>query len=103
MTVTDPAGHVGRVGQLRRDRAGIVVPGVSAGPARSSSRCQQDIGRKRAAWLHAPGNGVRVDLTEPASVIAARQLAEEAAYVVARRVRRRSRALPIRPLAPMAR
>ena len=53
--------------------------------------------------MHAPGNGVRVDLDEPASVIAARQLAEEAAYVVARRVRRRARALPIRPLTPMAR
>lgn len=41
--------------------------------------------------------------SEPASVVAARQLAEEAAYVMARRVRRRGRALPIRPLSPLAR
>jgi len=44
-----------------------------------------------------------VNLSEPASVVAARQLAEEAAYVMARRVRRRGRALPIRPLTPLAR
>jgi hypothetical protein len=46
---------------------------------------------------------IPVSLSEPASVIAARQLAEEAAFVMARRVRRRARALPIRPLAPMGR
>jgi hypothetical protein len=46
---------------------------------------------------------IPVSLSEPASVIAARQLAEEAAFVMARRVRRRARTLPIRPLAPMGR
>ena len=51
--------------------------------------------------LHAPTNGVRVDITEPASVVAARQLAEEAAAVAARRIRRRHRVRgPIRPLTP---
>jgi hypothetical protein len=40
-----------------------------------------------------------VDIAEPASVLAARQLAEEAAAVAARRIRRRVRARPIRPLA----
>jgi hypothetical protein len=39
-----------------------------------------------------------VDIAEPASVLAARQLAEEAAAVAARRIRRRVRARPIRPL-----
>ncbi|WP_448627083.1 hypothetical protein [Geodermatophilus sp. URMC 64] len=40
-------------------------------------------------------------IPEPASVVAARQLAEEAAVVTARRIRRRMRAQPIRPLAPL--
>jgi hypothetical protein len=47
----------------------------------------------------APTNGVRVDITEPASIVAARQLAEEAAAVTARKIRRRVRMRPIRPLA----
>jgi hypothetical protein len=42
------------------------------------------------------GAGLQVSEPEPASVVAARQLAEEAA--VARRVRRRIRSRPIRPL-----
>jgi hypothetical protein len=41
-----------------------------------------------------------VTIPEPASVVAARQLAEEAAAVAARRIRHRVRARPIRPLAP---
>jgi hypothetical protein len=50
--------------------------------------------------LHAPTNGGRVDITEPASVVAARQLAQEAAAVTTRRIRRKVRARPIRPLTP---
>ena len=50
--------------------------------------------------LRAPTNGARVDITEPASVVAARQLAQEAAAVSARRIRRKVRARPIRPLTP---
>jgi hypothetical protein len=40
-----------------------------------------------------------MDITEPASVVAARQLAEEAAVVAMRRIRRRARSRPIQPLA----
>src|SRR4051794_16846776 len=86
-----------------RMTSGNVTSLVSAEPLSGSAGRDQGFARpseeRACSSQRALTNGVRVDITEPASIVAARQLAEEAAAVTARKIRRRVRMRPIRPLA----